>query len=102
MKIWAEEVQMYEARCQSMDARTLRFQHLLINKLLEDVLAREVDLRAVTSFYMVTKRVTNTFKSIYLMFERKPCPAPPQDHTHPRPCHGPLCWPSGWSCPTSR
>ena len=54
-----------------MDALTLRFQQLLINKFVEDGMAREVDLRVDDSSYTAIRRVTDTFKSIYPTFKRK-------------------------------
>ena len=53
-----------------MGALTLRFQQLLITKLVEDMLAREVNLSVEDFFYTSIKRVTDTFPNIYPLFER--------------------------------
>ena len=62
---------MYGARCQTMGALTFRFWQLLINMFVEDRLAQEVNLSVEDSFYMVIKRVTDTFRNKYLLFMRK-------------------------------
>ena len=70
-KNWAEEMKMYGARCQNLESLANHFQQLLINKLLEDSLAREVELKIGDIFYTAIRRVSNIFKIIHPTFLRK-------------------------------
>ena len=44
---------------------------LCINKFVDDMLAREVNLKVDDSFFTAIRRLTDTFMSIYPMIERK-------------------------------
>ena len=62
---------MYGARCQNLESLANHFQQLLINKLLEESLAREVELKIGDIFYTAIRRVSNIFKIIHPTFLRK-------------------------------
>ena len=61
---------MYGAMCQNMGTLTVRFQQLLINKLVEVGLAQEVNLGSDDSYYTAIKRVIDPFKIAHPLFER--------------------------------